>query len=121
MWLPILFAVILAAAAVALIVQMQRGRRPRQLSAQQIAQFEQGTLTLTGVSDRPDQADSKGEVYATISGTVIGPSITPTDVYTTTVLNLTGDAWPKIGDDLPVIYKPGKVESSWRIGSLPTD
>ncbi|MFW0792147.1 hypothetical protein [Gordonia sp. CPCC 205333] len=119
MWIQIAFAVILAAGAVALILQLQRGRRPRQLSPQQAAQFEAGTLTVTGVSDRPAEADSKGEVYATISGTIVGPTTAPTDVYTTTVLNLERDPWPRPGDDLPVFYKPGKVDSSWRIGSLP--
>lgn len=119
MVVEIVFAVILAAAAVALIIQFQRGRRPKELSAQQASQFEQGTLTVTGVSDRPAEADAKGEVYATISGTIVGPSTPPTDVYTTTVLNLANDPWPRLGDDLPVVYKPGKVDSSWRIGTLP--
>lgn len=119
MWIEIAFAAILAAGAVALIVQLRRGRNPRPLSAQQVAQFEQGTLTVTGVSDRPEEADAKGEVYATISGTIVGAGIAPTDVYTTTVLNLVNDPWPRLGDDLPVFYKPGKVESTWRIGQLP--
>ncbi|NMO01877.1 hypothetical protein HH308_11715 [Gordonia sp. TBRC 11910] len=119
MLVQITFAVIIAAAAVALIIQLQRGRRPKALSAQQSAQFEEGTLTVTGVSDRPAKADAKGEVFATISGTIVGPGTSPTDVYTTVVLNLANDRWPRPGDDLPVLYKPGKVDTSWRLGTLP--
>jgi hypothetical protein len=25
-------------------------------------------------------------------------------------------AWPQIGDQIPVTYKPGKAESTWQIG-----
>lgn len=114
----IAFAIILAAGAVALIISL-RGRNQKALKPQQAAQFEQGTLTVTGVSDRPMEGGSKGQAYATLSGTIVGPSIAPTDVYTTTVLNVEADQWPRPGEDLPVIYKPGKVDSSWRLGTLP--
>ncbi|MEE4021808.1 hypothetical protein V1Y59_01855 [Gordonia sp. PKS22-38] len=116
--LAIGFTVILAAVVVAFVVQWQRGRNPRPLSGSRAAQFVQGTFTVTGVSERPEQGDAKGERFCTVSGTIVGPQTDPAEVYGTLVLGET-DPWPQIGADLPVVYKPGKATSSWRFGELP--
>ncbi|WAC56266.1 hypothetical protein [Gordonia sp. SL306] len=118
MWLAVAFSAILAALLVALLVQWQRGRNPRPLDPSRAGQFVQGTLTVTGVSDRPDQGDAKGERYCTVSGTIVGPQTDPAEVYGTLVFG-ENDPWPQIGADLPVVYKPGKATSSWRFGELP--
>ncbi|MGU3293675.1 hypothetical protein [Williamsia sp. M5A3_1d] len=77
----------------------------------------QGTLTVTGVSDRPDEGDRNDQMYCTVSGTIIGPDTAPTNVYGHMVV--TGKTpWPQIGADMPVVYKPGKTDTSWRFGSL---
>lgn len=118
MWLAVGFSAILAALLVALLIQWQRGRNPRPLGAGAAASFVEGTLTVTGVSDRPDRGDAKGERFCTISGTIVGPQTHPEEVYGTLVLG-EAEPWPQIGSDLPVIYKPGKATSSWRFGTLP--
>ncbi|MFT4042880.1 MAG: hypothetical protein QM673_06945 [Gordonia sp. (in: high G+C Gram-positive bacteria)] len=81
------------------------------------AGYAQGTLTVTGVSDRPD-ADSKGQAFCTVSGTIVGPGTAPTEVYGQMILDQ-GQPWPYLGSDHPVVYKPGKAESSWQFGALP--
>ncbi len=118
MWVAIAFSMMLAALIAVLIVQWQRGRNPRPLDPSKARQFAQGTLTVTGVSDRPDQGDKKGERFCTVSGTITGEQTQPTEVYGDLVLG-ENDPWPQIGADFPVIYKPGKTESSWRFGGLP--
>lgn len=118
MWLTIAFVVMLSAVLVAVLIQRQRGGNPGTMSANKAAQYAQGSLTVTGVSERPDQGDKNDQVYCTISGTILGDQTAPTEVYGTVVLSL-NDPWPQIGSDLPVIYKPGKADSSWQIGQLP--
>ncbi|MAU84783.1 hypothetical protein VX037_01700 [Gordonia sp. Z-3] len=118
MLLAVGFTVVIAAVLVALVVQWQRGRSPQGLSGARAAQFVQGTFTVTGVSERPDQGDAKGERFCTVSGTIVGPQTEPAEVYGTLVLG-DADPWPQIGADLPVVYKPGKATSSWRFGELP--
>ena len=108
----------LAVLVVVLVVQWQRGRKPGSLNPGKAMQFAQGTFTVTGVSERPDHGDNKGERFCTLSGTITGPQTAPTEVYGTLVFG-ENDPWPQIGADLPVIFKPGKTESSWRFGELP--
>lgn len=117
MWLTVTFTVLLAALVVALVVQWQRGRNPRPLTPGQAANFVQGTFTITGVSERPDEGDKSGERFCTLSGTIVGPETAPTEVYGTLVLG-ENSPWPQIGDDLDVLYKPHKAATSWRFGSL---
>ncbi len=99
---------------------MQRGRRPGGGmfgGMGNAASFVEGTFTVTGVSNRPDAGDKNDQMFCTVSGTIIGPDTAPTDVYGDLVL--TGKTpWPQVGSDMPVVYKPGKTETSWRFGSL---
>ena len=66
MWLTVTFTVLLAALVVALVVQWQRGRNPRPLTPGQAANFVQGTFTITGVSERPDEGDKSGERFLSL-------------------------------------------------------
>ncbi|SIS04375.1 hypothetical protein [Williamsia sterculiae] len=116
MLLTLTFVVILAGLAVAMIVRWRQGRQaggPQRFDPSLV----QGTLTVTGVSDRPEVGDKNGQMFCTISGTVLGPQTAPTDVYQRMVLP-DDQPWPQVGDDLPVVYRAGKVETSWRIGTL---
>ncbi|WP_338836367.1 hypothetical protein [Gordonia polyisoprenivorans] len=118
MWITVTIAILLAVMAVAMIMQM-RGRRVGGIGggARGGAGLVQGTMTLTGVSERPE-ADSKGEAFCTVSGTIVGPGTRPAEVYGTMVLEK-GQPWPQIGSEHPVVYKPGKAETSWHFGELP--
>lgn len=113
------FIFILVAVLVALFLRY-RGSSGGALKPGQAGQFTQGTLTLTGVSERPDEGDSKGERFCTLSGTIIGPDTQPTEVYGTVVFGET-EPWPQVGAEMPVVYKPGKAETSWRFGALPQE
>lgn len=73
--------------------------------------YVQGTLTVTGVG-RLNEPDKNGRRYCTLSGTIIGPEINPTEVYGTQIL-ATNVQTPTVGADLPVMYRPGKVDSTW--------
>lgn len=113
------FAVMLAVLAVVLVMQWQRARNPKPLDPSKAAQFVQGTLTLTGVSPRPEDGDKNGDRFGTVSGTIVGPQTSPTEVYSTLQFS-DADPWPQIGQDLPVHYKPGKASTTWRLGALPS-
>ncbi|GAA3958545.1 hypothetical protein [Gordonia caeni] len=76
------------------------------------AGYASGTMTVTGVSSRGD-ADKNGQAYFTLSGTIIGPDTPPTEVYGSLVLG-SGDPDPSVGQELPVVYKPGKAATTWR-------
>ncbi len=115
MIITVLIAALLAAVVVALVVGLRGGRR---LSAAKLAAMSGGTLTLTGVSPRPDRGDAKNQAFVTVSGTVIGADIAPTEVYGGFVWSL-DTPWPAIGQDLPVRYDPRKVDSTWVISSEP--
>ncbi|MBT0565598.1 hypothetical protein [Williamsia sp. CHRR-6] len=118
MFITFLFILAFAALLVLTVRQFQRSRGTGGgLSAAAAAQLREGTLTVTGVSDRPGEGDKNGEVFCTISGTIIGPETHPTDVYGHMVVAAAA-RWPQLGDDLPVVYKPGKVDSTWSFGQL---
>ncbi|MGQ4614567.1 hypothetical protein [Nocardia sp. R7R-8] len=96
--------VTLTAVLVTLIVFALRGRRGYRL-----ANPEEGTLYITGVSPPPD---APGEQYVTITGKLTGPSVPGKIVYG----RLTWDtsSWPSIGDLLTVVYPAGKPDR-WQI------
>lgn len=116
MLITITIVILLAALAVAMIMGM-RGRTLGSRNRSGSAGYVQGTLTITGVTDRPE-ADSKGQAFCTVSGTINGPETQPTEVYGTMIIP-EGQPWPQMGSDHPVTYKPGKVTSTWQFGSLP--
>ncbi|KAF0969024.1 MULTISPECIES: hypothetical protein [Mycobacteriales] len=122
MVLTVMFTLLLAALVVVLAIQWQRGRNPQTMSAARASQYVQGTLTVVGVSDNQSDprsaTDRDGQRFYTITGTIVGPETTPTEVYGTLVLG-PDDPWPQVGDDLPVIYKPHKAVTSWQFGVLP--
>ena len=99
---------------------MQRGRRPGGaglFGGGGAGSFVQGTFTVTGVSDRPAIGDKNDQMFCTVSGTIVGPDTAPTDVYGDLVV-AGKTPWPQVGSDMPVVYKPGKAETSWRFGNL---
>lgn len=116
MLITITIVILLAALAVALIMGM-RGRTIGSRNRSGSAGYAQGVLTITGVTDRPE-ADSKGQAFCTVSGTINGPGTEPTEVYGTMILP-EGQPWPQLGSDHAVTYKPGKVISTWQFGALP--
>jgi hypothetical protein len=118
MWYSIIITVMLAGLLAVLLIQWQRGRSggaasPRNNSAA-FTDRVPGTLTLTGVADKPVEGDKNNQAFCTVSGTIIGPDTAPTDVYGRFVLPMS-TAWPQVGDRIPVTYKPGKAESTWQI------
>ncbi|MFT4199907.1 hypothetical protein [Gordonia sp. (in: high G+C Gram-positive bacteria)] len=104
----LLAAAVMAATVVALVIGM-RGRGP---SAAKLAEMSSGTITVTGVSERPAQADGAGNVFMTLSGTIMGADIAPTEVYGQFTQQFSAP-WPQIGQDLPVRYNPRKPAESW--------
>jgi len=110
MLFSIVLLVVLIVAAVAMFMQF-RGRSLR--GGTPSADTMQGTLTVTGVSNRPAEPDKNGQMFCTVSGTILGPDTAPTEVYGTYVVGQM-QTWPKIGDELPVSYRAGKAETTWR-------
>ncbi|WP_038254730.1 hypothetical protein [Williamsia sp. D3] len=122
MWFSIIITLMLAGLLAVLLIQWQRGRSggaaaPREGNAA-FTDRVPGTLTLTGVADKPVEGDKNHQAFCTVSGTITGPDTAPTDVYGRFVMPMSS-AWPQIGDQVPVTYKPGKAESTWQIaGSI---
>jgi hypothetical protein len=117
MWYSIIITLMLAGLLAVLLIQWQRGRAGGAAPRGNPAAFTDrvpGTLTLTGVADKPIEGDKNNQAFCTVSGTIIGPDTAPTDVYGRFVLPMSA-AWPQIGDQIPVTYKPGKAESTWQI------
>ena len=114
MLIGLVVAIALAAVAVALIINLRGGRQP---SAAKLAAMSAGTLTLTGVSPAR-RGRQERQAFVTVSGTVLGPDIAPTEVYGGFVWSLDAP-WPQIGQDMPVRYDPRKVDSSWVIAADP--
>ncbi|CDM75573.1 MULTISPECIES: hypothetical protein [Mycobacterium ulcerans group] len=67
-----------------------------------------GTLLVTGVSPRPD--DAVGEQYVTITGVINGPTVNEYTVYGRMAVDV--DQWPSTGQVLPVVYSP-KNPDNW--------
>ncbi|MGB3697304.1 MAG: hypothetical protein WBA05_07715 [Gordonia sp. (in: high G+C Gram-positive bacteria)] len=113
-WITVVFILLVATTIAALLMQ----RRGRGLfgGADAASGFQQGTFTVTGLG-RANPPDKNGHRYCTVTGTIIGPEIAPTEVYGTRVLG-PDEVTPGVGSDFPVIYRPGKVDSTWRFGSL---
>lgn len=114
-WITIVFILLIAATIASFY--FGRGRMSSQGRGVSGSNgYEGGTMTVTGVSGRGD-ADKNGTAYFTVTGTIIGDQTAPTEVYGTLVLD-TGDRDPFVGQEIPVVYKPGKTATSWRFGTL---
>lgn len=111
-WVTIAFILIIATTLVVFVMQRKGGFSG---TASAASGFEEGTLTVTGVSGRGAD-DKNGAANLTITGTILGPSITPTEVYRELVVQAGTDL--SIGEDVPVVYKPNKVNTTWQIGRL---
>lgn len=109
-----MFILLVATSIIAIV--MRRGGGRGFGNADAASGFVGGTLTVTGVGSEA-AADKNGQRYCTVSGTILGPDAAPTEVYGRLVLTAVENS-PEVGADLPVVYRPGKVESSWRFGSL---
>ncbi|GAC62853.1 hypothetical protein GSI01S_46_00060 [Gordonia sihwensis NBRC 108236] len=114
-WISVVFILIVATSLVAMLMQ-RRGRRMFGGGVDAASGYVEGTLTVTGLG-RQNEPDKNGSRYCTISGTIIGPQIAPTEVYGTQVLGA-DDVAPTVGASMPVVYRPGKVDSTWRFGVL---
>lgn len=66
-----------------------------------------GTLLVTGVSPRPD--DAVGEQYVTITGVINGPTVNEYTVYGRMAVDV--DQWPSTGQVLPVVYSPKNLDN----------
>ena len=100
---------VLAAPLMAVMMLIARNRRANGGSA--AAGYENGVLTVTGVSD-VGAADKNGQSYVTVSGTIIGGSTAPTEVYGTLVLD--------VGLDKPYVGEEKAVSGgTWRTMGLP--
>ncbi|WP_043452163.1 hypothetical protein [Jongsikchunia kroppenstedtii] len=115
MLFSIVLLVVLIVAAIAMFMQF-RGRNP--FGGGSSVGMVQGTLTVTGVADRPAEPDKNGQMFCTLSGTILGPETAPTEVYGTYIVGQM-QTWPRVGDELPVSYKPGKAETTWRAALQP--
>ncbi|MBM7366251.1 hypothetical protein [Gordonia hydrophobica] len=113
-WITVVFVLLVVTSIVAILMRRGGGRGFGSIDA--ASGFVDGTLTVTGVGAE-GAADKDGRRYCTVSGTILGPQTAPTDVYGHLVLGATEPS-PGVGTDLPVVYRPGKVESSWRFGAL---
>ena len=78
--------------------------------------FVQGTMTITSaVVGHPDRDGARN---CTVAGTIIGPGTAPAEVYGRVVIP-GGSIEPFAGQEQPVVFKPGKEDSTWRFGTLP--
>jgi hypothetical protein len=68
-----------------------------------------GTLLVTGVSPRPD---ATGEQYVTIAGVLNGPTLNEYSVYQRMAVDV--DAWPIVGQLMPVLYST-KNPNNWKV------
>jgi hypothetical protein len=97
------FGLLLLLVAVLVVFLAQRSipRGPR-------GELASGTLLVTGVSPRPD---ATGEQYVTIAGVINGPTLNEYSVYQR--MAVTVDAWPTVGQVMPVLYSP-KNPDKWK-------
>ncbi|NKY51993.1 hypothetical protein HGA08_17375 [Nocardia vermiculata] len=114
--MEIVFVILIAGALVALLMNWRRNRGSGGSGAGagfggfQRTPPEAGTLRVTGASPPPT---AQGEQFVTITGTITGPTVAGETVYGRFVWDV--NQWPFPGDDLPVVYPPGKPQH-WQIG-----
>ena len=77
--------------------------------------YVDGTLTVTNAVQ--GAADRNGDRTFTVTGMIIGPGAPAVEVYGQWTMR-SGGRVPIPGQDMPVVYRPEKVESTWRFGTL---
>lgn len=92
---------LIGAIALFVVPRMMRGRSPG-------GDLVQGTLLVTGVSPRPD--DATGEQFVTITGVITGPTVDEHVVYQQMTVDVNN--WPSMGALFPVVYSP-KNPDKW--------
>ena len=85
--------------AVMVVPILRRGRGLR------MAEPENGSLYVTGISPRPMDGD---EDFVTITGNLSGPTVPETVVYGRWVWEV--NRWPTVGETIPVVYPVGKPD-----------
>lgn len=111
---PIAFALMIAAGAV-FAFRAMRGKGGFGGGATSARGFAEGTLTVTGVS--AGAADRNDDRYVTVTGTISSAQSPPAEIYGRMVVRSSGNE-PVVGQEFPVVFKPGKADSTWRLGSL---
>jgi hypothetical protein len=96
----IFFVLLLVGALVLLLAPRLMRKGPR-------GERAPGTLLVTGISPRPD---AEGQQYVTISGVMSGPTVNEHPVYARLAVDV--NAWPSMGDLMPVVYSP-KNPDNW--------
>lgn len=111
-WIPTLFIALIIVTAISLFMS----RRGRGFPAATASRgYVEGTMTVTSAAlGHPDR---DGARHCTITGTIAGPESAPAEVYGRLVLPAES-VEPYPGLDQPVVYKPGKEDSTWRFGTL---
>ncbi|MFT4086540.1 MAG: hypothetical protein QM658_05200 [Gordonia sp. (in: high G+C Gram-positive bacteria)] len=110
-WITLAFVALLAATLVAMYMRTRTTGFGGGTAVG--AGYAEGVLTITGASDR-QPGDRNGQWFCTVSGTITGPETAPTEVYGKLVCGPSESA-PRIGEDRPVVFKPGKTATSWRL------
>lgn len=103
-----LIILLLVGAIALIVVPLVRKSGPR--GADDTAR---GELLLTGVSPRPD---ATGEQYVTVTGVIKGPTVAEHVIYQQLAVDV--DAWPTIGQLIPVDYSI-KNPDNWRFAAEP--
>lgn len=114
-WILVLFTALLIVSVILLKVSRGNGPAGGFGMASSGRGYVDGTMTITSAAS--GAMDRNGARTCTIAGTIIGPDTPGVEVYGRVVLP-SGTVEPKPGEDRPVVYKPGKEESTWRFGTL---
>lgn len=104
---------LLAVTAISMLVSRRGGRFGTPTGG---AGYVEGSMTITSAAT--GEMDRNGERRCTVTGTVVGPGASAVEVYGPILLP-SGARVPFAGEERPVVYKPGKAESTWRFGTLP--
>ncbi|GEE03915.1 hypothetical protein nbrc107696_43610 [Gordonia spumicola] len=114
-WILVLFTALLIVSVI--LLKVSRGNGPAGGFGAPSASrgWADGTLTVTSAAS--GAMDRNGERTCTVTGMIVGPGAAAVEVYGRVVLP-SGATQPRTGEEIPVVYKPGKEESTWRFGTL---
>ena len=111
-WISALLLVFL----IATVVSLYMSRRGQGFGSASAARgYVEGVMTVTSaVLGDPDR---DGARLCTVAGTIMAADSSPAEVYGRIVVPA-GAVEPYPGLDQPVVFKPGKEDSTWRFGTL---